>query len=96
MLCLFTLSLPFTLSLSPSFLLFACREREFGPRFATPGSAEFDMAARWCAVYDNEKMRQTELDGQLKDARSQLMQEMDQFNRHDFMQEHTMQLRARE
>ena len=73
-----------------------CRERECGPRFATPGSAEYDMAARWCAVYDNEKARQSELELQLKDSRNQLMQEMEQFNRHDFMQEHTMQLRARE
>ena len=54
------------------------------------------MASRWCAVYDNEKARRDELEAQLKEARNQLRQDMEKFNRHDFMQEHTMQLRARE
>ena len=54
------------------------------------------MAARWWAVYDNDKARRDELEQQLKDSRMQLQREMDQFNRQDFMQEQTMHLRARE
>lgn len=66
------------------------------PRFATPGTPEFDMASRWCAVYDNERARRDELEQQLTDSQMQLRRDTEQFNRQDFMQEQTLSLRARE
>lgn len=53
------------------------------PRMAQHGSAEFDMATRWKALYDNEKMRREELDAHLKENRRQLEREMDQFHHHE-------------
>lgn len=51
-------------------------EREAPPRFAQPGSLEYDVAGRWKAHYDSEKMQREELEQRLKEGRNLLQQDM--------------------
>ena len=53
-----------------------CREREAPPRFAQPGSLEYDVAARWKTHYESEKMQREDLEQRLKEGRNQLQQDM--------------------
>jgi len=53
------------------------RERMFPPRFALPGSFEFEFGNRWKELYRVERMRREQLDLELKEAREKLEGEMD-------------------
>lgn len=53
-----------------------CREREQPPRFAQPGSFEYDFALRWKALLDMEKQQQAQVDRNIREAREKLEAEM--------------------
>ena len=59
-------------------ILFLCREREAPPRFATPGSFEFNFAQKWKELYAQHEQQKKLLDMQFQDAVSKL--EMDEVN----------------
>uniref|UniRef100_A0A915L7C4 NOPS domain-containing protein n=1 Tax=Romanomermis culicivorax TaxID=13658 RepID=A0A915L7C4_ROMCU len=52
-------------------------ERSQPPRFAVPGSFEFEFGNRWKEVYRIERIRREQLERELKDAREKLESEMD-------------------
>lgn len=56
--------------------LFA-REREQPPRFAQPGSFEYEYAMRWKALIEMEKQQQEQVDRNIKEAREKLEMEME-------------------
>ncbi|KRZ14779.1 Paraspeckle component 1, partial [Trichinella zimbabwensis] len=53
------------------------RERTAPPRFAPPGTFEFEYGNRWKALYEVEQLKRDELERQLKEARMQLENEME-------------------
>lgn len=53
------------------------RERELGPRFPTPNSFEFVYGMKWKELYDMEKLRRTQLEEELKEARRRLESDME-------------------
>jgi len=68
------------------------REREAPPRFAQPGTLEYEVASRWKAHYENERVQREELEQTLKQARNALQNEL-----HTVKQQHqTMLLRQGE
>jgi len=52
-------------------------EREVGPRFAEPGSFEYDFGCRFKELYEIEKEKRTRLEQEITDARNQLMNQME-------------------
>ncbi|XP_058010650.1 non-POU domain-containing octamer-binding protein isoform X1 [Ahaetulla prasina] len=58
-----------------SFLL--TTEREQPPRFAQPGSFEYEYAMRWKALIEMEKQQQDQVDRNIKEAREKLEMEME-------------------
>lgn len=57
---------------------FVCfREYEIPPRFADPNSIEFAVANQWKAAYESEKRQREELEQQLRQARNNVVQEME-------------------
>lgn len=54
-----------------------CREREVGPRFAAPNSLEHAVATQWKLAYESEKRQREELEQHLRQARNNLVNEME-------------------
>ncbi|KAI1299326.1 Paraspeckle component 1 [Halotydeus destructor] len=52
-------------------------EREVGPRFAEPGTFEFEFSMRWKQLGDIEKQKRDRLDIEIQEARSKLMEQME-------------------
>lgn len=60
------------------FLLFVmCREREQPPRFARPGSFEFEYSQRWKSLDDMEKQQRQQVEKNINEAREKLETEME-------------------
>uniref|UniRef100_H2ZTE9 Non-POU domain containing octamer binding n=1 Tax=Latimeria chalumnae TaxID=7897 RepID=H2ZTE9_LATCH len=53
------------------------KEREQPPRFAQPGSFEYEYAMRWKALIDMEKQQQEQVDRNIKEAREKLEVELE-------------------
>lgn len=53
------------------------RERELPPRFAQPGSFEYEYAMRWKALMEMEKQQFEQVDRNIKEAQEKLEQEME-------------------
>ncbi|KAK6473798.1 non-POU domain-containing octamer-binding protein-like [Huso huso] len=53
------------------------KEREQPPRFAQPGSFEYEYAMRWKALIDMEKQQYEQVDRNIKDAKEKLEAEME-------------------
>ncbi|XP_062844687.1 non-POU domain-containing octamer-binding protein [Trichomycterus rosablanca] len=53
------------------------KEREQLPRFAQPGSFEYEYAMRWKALMEMEKQQFEQVDRNIKEAQEKLEQEMD-------------------
>lgn len=68
--------LPFSLLPTPSWLC-VVREREQPPRFAQPGSFEYEYAMRWKALLEMEKQQFEQVDRNIKEAQEKLEAEME-------------------
>ena len=53
------------------------REREHPPRFAHPGTFEFEYAMRWKALMEMEKQQYEQVDRNMKEAQEKLEVEME-------------------
>lgn len=53
------------------------REREQPPRFAQPGSFEYEYAMRWKALMEMEKQQFEQVDRNIKEAQEKLETEME-------------------
>ncbi|XP_063793217.1 non-POU domain-containing octamer-binding protein [Pseudophryne corroboree] len=53
------------------------KEREQSPRFAQPGSFEYEYAMRWKALIDMEKQQQEQVDRNIKEAQEKMEIEME-------------------
>ncbi|XP_076847197.1 non-POU domain-containing octamer-binding protein [Brachyhypopomus gauderio] len=53
------------------------KEREQPPRFAQPGSFEYEYAMRWKALMEMEKQQYDQVDRNIKEAQEKLEQEME-------------------
>ncbi|VFV37921.1 non-pou domain [Lynx pardinus] len=53
------------------------KEREQPPRFAQPGSFEYEYAMRWKALTEMEKQQQDQVDRNIKEAREEMEMEME-------------------
>lgn len=75
MLCLLVV-LPFKHTL---LYVFKCklREREQPPRFAQPGTFEFEYASRWKALDEMEKQQREQVDRNIREAKEKLEAEME-------------------
>lgn len=58
-------------------LVCVIREREQHPRFAQPGSFEYEYAMRWKALMEMEKQQFEQVDRNIKEAQEKLEQEME-------------------
>lgn len=67
--------------LNVSFVSFYCktfiREREQPPRFAQPGTFEFEYASRWKALDEMEKQQREQVDRNIREAKEKLEAEME-------------------
>lgn len=54
-----------------------CREREEPPRFARPGTFEFEYSKRWKSLDDMEKQQRQQVEKNIREAREKLEGEMD-------------------
>lgn len=54
-----------------------CRERETPPRFAQPGSFEFEYSQRWKSLDEMEKQQREQVAKNMKDAKDKLESEME-------------------
>merc|ERR1711981_536629 len=71
-------------------------EREIGPRFANPGSFEFEYGSKWKALYDMKKQKLEALDREMKLEEDKLVAQME-FARYEHETEMLKnQLRQRE
>merc|ERR1712203_840918 len=52
-------------------------EREIGPRFANPGSFEFEYGSKWKALYDMKKQKLEALDREMKLEEDKLVAQME-------------------
>lgn len=52
-------------------------EREVGPRFAEPGTFEYEFGNRWKQLYDLEKEKRERLELEVREARQALIEQMD-------------------
>ncbi|XP_054165937.1 paraspeckle component 1-like [Oppia nitens] len=52
-------------------------ERELGPRFAEPGSMEWEMARKWKQLSEIETQRREALESEIRDLRDSLRQQME-------------------
>ena len=59
--------------------VFSCklREREQPPRFAQPGTFEFEYASRWKALDEMEKQQREQVDRNIREAKEKLEAEME-------------------
>ncbi|XP_040196481.1 paraspeckle component 1 isoform X3 [Rana temporaria] len=53
------------------------KEREEPPRFAQPGTFEFEYASRWKALYEMEKQQREQVDRNIREAKEKLETEME-------------------
>lgn len=53
------------------------REREQTPRFAQPGTFEFEYASRWKALDEMEKQQREQVDRNIKEAKEKLEAELE-------------------
>ncbi|XP_018410222.1 PREDICTED: paraspeckle component 1 isoform X4 [Nanorana parkeri] len=53
------------------------KEREEPPRFAQPGTFEFEYASRWKALYEMEKQQREQVDRNIREAKEKLEAEME-------------------
>jgi len=53
------------------------KERMFPPRFALPGSFEFEFGNRWKEIYRMERLRREQLERELRESREKLEGEME-------------------
>eukprot|EP00731_Ephydatia_muelleri_P031882 Em0023g389a len=53
-------------------------ERDCVPRFAEPGTIEFEIASRWAAFYDHEKVMRDELEVRVKEEKANVEKEIQQ------------------
>lgn len=60
---------------NPQFL----KEREIGPRFAEPGTFEFEFSSRWKKLLELEKQKREFLERELEDERRKLEEEMEYY-----------------
>lgn len=59
------------------------REREEPPRFARPGTFEFEYAKRWKSLDEMEKQQRQQVEKNMQEAREKLEAEMeDAFHEH--------------
>ena len=54
------------------------RERDCVPRFAEPGTIEYEVASRWAAFYDREKVLRDELEVRVKEEKANVEKEIQQ------------------
>lgn len=54
-----------------------CREREQPPRFAQPGTFEFDYSSRWKALDEMEKQQREQVNRNIQEAKEKLEAEME-------------------
>lgn len=54
-----------------------CREREQPPRFARPGSFEFEYSQRWKSLDEMEKQQRQQVEKNIREAREKLEAEME-------------------
>lgn len=55
----------------------ANREREHPPRFARPGTFEFEYSKRWKSLDEMEKLQREQVEKNMREAREKLESEMD-------------------
>ncbi|XP_075054972.1 paraspeckle component 1 [Mixophyes fleayi] len=53
------------------------KEREEPPRFAQPGTFEFEYSSRWKALYEMEKQQREQVDRNIREAKEKLEAEME-------------------
>uniref|UniRef100_A0A8C5M3C9 Paraspeckle component 1 n=1 Tax=Leptobrachium leishanense TaxID=445787 RepID=A0A8C5M3C9_9ANUR len=53
------------------------KEREEPPRFAQPGTFEFEYSSRWKALFEMEKQQKEQVDRNMKEAKEKLEAEME-------------------
>lgn len=53
------------------------RERETPPRFAQPGSFEYEYSQRWKSLDEMEKQQRDQVEKNMKDAKDKLESEME-------------------
>ena len=53
------------------------REREQSPRFAQPGTFEFEYSSRWKALDDMERQQREQVDRNIREAKEKLEAEME-------------------
>ena len=53
------------------------REREHPPRFAQPGTFEFEYSSRWKALDEMEKQQRDQVERNIREAKEKLEQEME-------------------
>ena len=56
---------------------FPSREREQPPRFAQPGTFEFEYSSRWKALDEMEKQQREQVDRNIKEAKEKLEAELE-------------------
>ncbi|XP_077154475.1 paraspeckle component 1 isoform X1 [Ranitomeya variabilis] len=54
------------------------KEREEPPRFAQPGTFEFEYSSRWKALFEMEKQQKEQVDRNIKEAKEKLEAEMEE------------------
>lgn len=57
--------------------LLLCREREQPPRFAHPGSFEYEYSQRWKSLDEMEKQQREQVEKNIREAREKLEGEME-------------------
>uniref|UniRef100_L7M9V8 Putative proline and glutamine-rich splicing factor sfpq n=1 Tax=Rhipicephalus pulchellus TaxID=72859 RepID=L7M9V8_RHIPC len=55
------------------------KEREIGPRFAEPGTFEYEFSSRWKKLLELEKQKREFLDREMEDERRKLEEEMEYY-----------------
>lgn len=53
------------------------REREYQPRFAQPGTFEFEYSSRWKALDEMEKQQREQVERNIQKAKEKLEAEME-------------------
>lgn len=59
------------------FFIVALREREEPPRFARPGTFEFEYSKRWKSLDEMEKQQRQQVEKNMQEAREKLESEME-------------------
>lgn len=54
-----------------------CREREESPRFARPGTFEYEYSMRWKSLDEMEKQQRQQVEKNMREAREKLESEME-------------------